>query len=451
MEPRWSSPDDALARAFDLVAAPLPELLERTSRALNGLVRHTAAAQLSEVSAYAPKQAVGADRDLAARITHDELGQLAFRVRVGAPWWGEAVLGGERRAVLGVAAAHAGKGGALLALTGLRTAAPPPPAVLRTVQRVWDLVTVSTYRLTAEAFPSHTSVSRVAAAARAAVLAELADAHGAALTGVLTALRAPALDDAAARAAATDLAVDALAALGRMTYWNRELSEEDADTAFHRGARELRPPARHRAVRLALRPPGSGRSLPSDTAHTARAATRTVALALLEQEGVGRMHVGWWLEGDTLRIAVRDDGPGRPPADEPVVPANVAERVAALEGTVTADPVPGWGTTVTLVLPLGAPAGARTAAPPTVAAAAGRAARTDRAAVAHGGPHGLRDLHPREAHVLEQVSLGRRNREIARALGISESTVKFHVSNILAKLGVTTRGEAAALTRAWGP
>ncbi|WP_345154877.1 response regulator transcription factor [Nonomuraea rubra] len=39
---------------------------------------------------------------------------------------------------------------------------------------------------------------------------------------------------------------------------------------------------------------------------------------------------------------------------------------------------------------------------------------------------------------------GRSNREIAEELVISVKTVSVHVSNILAKLGAATRGEAAA-------
>ncbi|MEH0554004.1 response regulator transcription factor [Streptomyces sp. B21-101] len=45
---------------------------------------------------------------------------------------------------------------------------------------------------------------------------------------------------------------------------------------------------------------------------------------------------------------------------------------------------------------------------------------------------------------------GRRNRHIAEELHISENTVKFHVTNILDKLGVASRGEAAALAHTCG-
>ncbi|MEU0486705.1 AAA family ATPase [Streptosporangium sp. NPDC006013] len=53
-------------------------------------------------------------------------------------------------------------------------------------------------------------------------------------------------------------------------------------------------------------------------------------------------------------------------------------------------------------------------------------------------------LTPRELEVLRLVAQGRSNREIAAELFISAKTVSVHVSNILGKLGVSTRGEAAA-------
>jgi DNA-binding NarL/FixJ family response regulator len=47
--------------------------------------------------------------------------------------------------------------------------------------------------------------------------------------------------------------------------------------------------------------------------------------------------------------------------------------------------------------------------------------------------------------VLAQLVLGRTNRQIARTLFISEKTAGTHVSNLMAKLGVANRGEAAAV------
>ena len=55
--------------------------------------------------------------------------------------------------------------------------------------------------------------------------------------------------------------------------------------------------------------------------------------------------------------------------------------------------------------------------------------------------HGLTD---RECEVLTLVAAGKTNRQITRRLGISEHTAARHLSNILDKLGVTTRTAASA-------
>jgi DNA-binding NarL/FixJ family response regulator len=56
---------------------------------------------------------------------------------------------------------------------------------------------------------------------------------------------------------------------------------------------------------------------------------------------------------------------------------------------------------------------------------------------------GLDALTSREREVLAELAKGRSNREIARALHVSEKTVKAHVSSVLAKLGVQDRTQAA--------
>jgi two-component system NarL family response regulator len=59
------------------------------------------------------------------------------------------------------------------------------------------------------------------------------------------------------------------------------------------------------------------------------------------------------------------------------------------------------------------------------------------------GRVGGSELTGRELEVLEQIVRGRSNKEIAAALSISEATVKSHVNNILSKLGVDDRTQAA--------
>ncbi|WP_299296787.1 response regulator transcription factor [uncultured Tateyamaria sp.] len=57
------------------------------------------------------------------------------------------------------------------------------------------------------------------------------------------------------------------------------------------------------------------------------------------------------------------------------------------------------------------------------------------------------DLSEREMQTLEQLCIGLSNKEIARNLGIQEVTVKLHVKNLLAKLGVSNRTQAALLAK----
>ncbi len=56
----------------------------------------------------------------------------------------------------------------------------------------------------------------------------------------------------------------------------------------------------------------------------------------------------------------------------------------------------------------------------------------------------LRQLTAREAELLELVAEGRTNAEMARHLGLSVNTVKFHLRNLYVKLGVSNRAQATA-------
>ncbi len=53
----------------------------------------------------------------------------------------------------------------------------------------------------------------------------------------------------------------------------------------------------------------------------------------------------------------------------------------------------------------------------------------------------------RELDVIREIALGRSNREIAEALGLTENTVEYHLRNAYGKLGVTSRSDALRRAR----
>ncbi|MBV9383925.1 MAG: helix-turn-helix transcriptional regulator [Streptosporangiaceae bacterium] len=97
--------------------------------------------------------------------------------------------------------------------------------------------------------------------------------------------------------------------------------------------------------------------------------------------------------------------------------------------------------------PIASELGARPLAGAVAALArrAGISLTDDGAAAAAPGRLGLTD---REFEVLRLVAAGQSNRDIAAELFISPKTASVHVSNILAKLGASSRGEAAARAHA---
>ena len=68
----------------------------------------------------------------------------------------------------------------------------------------------------------------------------------------------------------------------------------------------------------------------------------------------------------------------------------------------------------------------------------------------NAAPSPISNLTPREREVLREINAGATNRAIAEHLCITERTVKAHVSNILAKLGLDNRHEAARFARRHG-
>lgn len=58
--------------------------------------------------------------------------------------------------------------------------------------------------------------------------------------------------------------------------------------------------------------------------------------------------------------------------------------------------------------------------------------------------HAFADLSPQEMQILALIAEGQTNREIGKALHLSEKTVRNYVSQILSKLGLSSRAQAAA-------
>ena len=77
------------------------------------------------------------------------------------------------------------------------------------------------------------------------------------------------------------------------------------------------------------------------------------------------------------------------------------------------------------------------AAPPPVAAASAPASP-------------IEQLSPRERDILRGIARGASNKEIARDLGIAETTVKIHVQHVLRKLGLNSRVQAAVAATTHG-
>ncbi|WP_414508153.1 LuxR C-terminal-related transcriptional regulator [Streptomyces sp. NEAU-L66] len=414
-----TGPVPALTAAYEVIRQPLGEILPRLSAVLAELVPHRAVAELSTHCAHSPFKTYGA-AEITGRLSTADLTPLLASGIPGRPWQGTLTLAGAERPAL-VVTSRATPRGAVLLLVRDADATPADEPAAALVQALWDVVTSHFDRMAAEALPGALARSRTAAGTRARVIAELGEAYSAALTGVLGVLRSRSLDDAAARATATDLAVSALVDLRAEAERDQQIAEEPAGQAFARLADSLRPLVRHSPVRLELGAPDSPRTVAADVAHTARVIVRALLLKVLEQETVTRVHVAWQITDDELRAAVRDDGPGTL-THGALAPGGVAERLAVLDGRLDIDAVPGWGTTVSATIPL------RVSQDPA--------------------PDPLTALGERELQVLARLALGHRNRAIAQELHISESTVKFHVAKILTKLGVESRGAAAALFHA---
>ncbi|GAA4672404.1 helix-turn-helix transcriptional regulator [Frondihabitans cladoniiphilus] len=253
-------------------------------------------------------------------------------------------------------------------------------------------------------------------------VAEQADRHAVTLESILAVLRSDRLDDRAARAVSIEIAAASLVALRMESDERQGALVEPVVGAFARLRSDLRPLVRFGDLDVQfVEPPATGRALPGEVAYAARAIVRSAVLAFVDGGEAKRVRIQWDCDGLNLLIGIRDDGRGELTAsDDSLRP--IAERVTALAGELEVSSTPGWGTDLVVRLPLDPPA----------------------------EPEPLADavaFSPRERDVLRLVVSGARNHDIATALGISDNTVKFHVSNLLRKAGARSRAELVALAR----
>lgn len=258
------------------------------------------------------------------------------------------------------------------------------------------------------------------AAEHSRAMAEQADRHALTLESILASLRSARLDDRAARLTATDTAATALVGLRTITDQRSGSVLEPVVGAFARLRSDLRPLVRFGELDLQfVEPPSTGRALPGEVAHAARALVRSAVLASVDRGSTRRVRVQWDCDGLNLLISIRDDGSGELTAHDDVL-RPLVETIRALDGSLSVSSTPDWGSTIDIRLPLDPPAGPDLTVDSVL-------------------------LSAREQQVLRFVVSGARNRDIAEQLGISENTVKFHVSNLLRKTSSRNRGELAAL------
>jgi DNA-binding CsgD family transcriptional regulator len=406
-----------------VVQAPLTTIAERLREALLPFAAGTALVIFTEDCSGRPQKKAG-EEAIISRVSIAELQGLRASLTDGGPWLGEAGIASEPRRVL--AMKHV-PSNALLVITDPRLDedAAATDSALELVQYFWQLAAQRIQEKVKDAPPSYLLESRAASAERIRVTAELVDQHSTTLETQLAALRSSSLDDAAARSAVTALTAKALVGLRTLSDRTADLVEEPVAKAFERLREDLMPLTRFSGISVQfIEPPLSGRALPGEVAHAARAIVRGLLLAMMEQPEVRRVRAQWDCDGENLLINVRDDGLGALSSDAPSI-GRLDRRVQALSGRMNLDVMAGWGADVSVTLPLD---------PPAMPA----------------GDVTAWNLAARELEVLQHLAAGKRNRTIASALGISENTVKFHVRNLFRKLDVGSRTEAIALANSHG-
>ncbi|WP_308409795.1 LuxR C-terminal-related transcriptional regulator [Zhihengliuella halotolerans] len=402
----------AIAR---IVEAPLSTIVAALSDAVSASLPHQALVVLTQDCTGRPQKKAG-DPEITEKVTVLEMDAIRRRLRDGEEIR-SAVLAGRERDVRAWEAAT----GAVLALCGTGAASARPAEAL--IQGLWEITATSIRRQVDGASPAELVDANAVSTERVRVTTELTERHATDLESLLAVLRSRDLDDRRTRVSATELASSALVRTRTANDVMMALSEEPVVSAFSRLRTDLRPLTQYGRLDVQfIEPPAKGRALPGEVAHAARSIVRSAVLAMNEQEDISRVRVQWDCDGKNLLINIRDDGPGAFDSTTPGLHQAQA-NVAALGGEVGVKQVPGWGTELDVRLPIDA----------------SRSEAVDEW-----------NLAPREREVLRLVVHGKKNRQIAQELFISENTVKFHLTQIYRKLGVGSRSAAAAVAAAGG-
>ncbi|GAA2660718.1 MULTISPECIES: LuxR C-terminal-related transcriptional regulator [Actinosynnema] len=418
-------PVELFIRAVDLLDAPEGRHLEACSTAIAELVPHRALVELS--AAVPPIRLVG-DPETKAAFTPAVLADLVESAG-GEPLWrgGATAAGRPYRVSVLRAEPKRGTASVLVLVHDPAVALDETEeiAALQVVGALWRLLATHRAGRATPASPDAPDdepySARLAAAAGAQVAAELVQRQSALVKAMLVALRSSRYDDRQARSEATGLAMGALLDLRAEEQVRRGLSGEPVGEAFAALLEDLEPVVRRAGVRLEVDEPDDGGDVPLELAGLAAAVSTEVVLLALDRDAVTSLRVGWQV-GEELVLRVRDNATT---GFDPAGVRALATRVAPVGGTISVEVDHRLGATATVVLPL-------------------------RRALAV--PEEVPDfgLSARELDVLSRVARGLRNREIAREIQLSPATIKFHLVRIFEKLGVGTRGEAAAVAVEFG-
>lgn len=418
----------------ELHAAPADTVAERARKALQPVLPHTALVLVSWGSPMSPVQMAG------SHAACQRLATVLWAQLVGEPPPHDAVTRLELPGIVagmrltGWTATSAGSAVALI--VGHRTRPVITPLQEQAGMQITEAAARRLGDISTDPPPRALAFSHAMSQERERIRLELRSRHAATLSSLLHTLRAAAsAGGTQALPPSVAKAID-MASRGLLDL-QAEADETDAyrhvpiSAAFTEIEREVRETMTSARIRLVedLDAPTSCQ-LPYAVAHAARLVTRLAALGAAQRSGVDKVRLLWRVADDALTIIVADNGGGceDTPGHLDRQEAGIRRLAGELRGRVSLDSNPQWGTTFSCWLPL-----------------------HDRAPTPETSiPRGLTELRDREREVLELMMEGLRNRDIATRLFISERTVKFHVSNILAKLQVRSRTEAIALAHRAG-